>query len=164
MSSSRTWRQVAFVRTDVSEERIAYIIRVTRISELKTLAETSNWDEILISLARRFFPPWWRRRHVPPKRRLLQEPYGVTSQKTAFFILTAVKIRFYSRFSVQNLPSERLASWESYRMFSLLPDKHWEYLKECYNPFLPCCFQFNMQIVILLLDTIKYNLIKMALN
>jgi hypothetical protein len=28
---------------------------------------------------------------VPPKRRFLQEPHGVTSQKTAFFIVTAVK-------------------------------------------------------------------------
>jgi hypothetical protein len=28
---------------------------------------------------------------VPPKRRFLQEPRGVTSKKTAFFIVTAVK-------------------------------------------------------------------------
>jgi hypothetical protein len=35
--------------------------------------------------------PWWRRRQVPPKRRFLQEPHGVTSQKTQFFIVTAVK-------------------------------------------------------------------------
>jgi hypothetical protein len=28
---------------------------------------------------------------VPPKRRLLQDLHGVTSQKTAFFIVTAVK-------------------------------------------------------------------------
>jgi hypothetical protein len=27
----------------------------------------------------------------PPKRRFLQEPHGVTSQKTAFFIVTAVE-------------------------------------------------------------------------
>jgi hypothetical protein len=30
--------------------------------------------------------PWWRRRQVPPKRRFLQEPHGVTTQKTPFFI------------------------------------------------------------------------------
>jgi hypothetical protein len=30
-------------------------------------------------------------RYIPPKRRFLQEPHGVTSQKTAFFIDTAVK-------------------------------------------------------------------------
>jgi hypothetical protein len=36
-------RRVAVVRTDVSEERSAYIIRVTRIGELGTvLAVTSN--------------------------------------------------------------------------------------------------------------------------
>jgi hypothetical protein len=28
---------------------------------------------------------------VPLKRRFLQEPHGVTSQKTPFFIVTAVK-------------------------------------------------------------------------
>jgi hypothetical protein len=35
-------RRVAFVRTDVSEEITAYIIRVTRICELGTLVVTSN--------------------------------------------------------------------------------------------------------------------------
>jgi hypothetical protein len=36
-------RRVALVRTDVSEERITYIIRVTRLGELRTtLAVTSN--------------------------------------------------------------------------------------------------------------------------
>jgi hypothetical protein len=32
-----------------------------------------------------------RRRQFPPKRRFLQEPHGVTTQKTPFFIVTAVK-------------------------------------------------------------------------
>jgi hypothetical protein len=31
------------------------------------------------------------RQKVPPKRRFLQEPHGVTTQKTPFFIVTAVK-------------------------------------------------------------------------
>jgi hypothetical protein len=31
------------------------------------------------------------RRQVPPKRRFLQEPHGVTTQKTPFFIVTVVK-------------------------------------------------------------------------
>jgi hypothetical protein len=31
------------------------------------------------------------RGQVPPKRRFLQEPHGVTTQKTPFFIITAVK-------------------------------------------------------------------------
>jgi hypothetical protein len=50
---------MALARTDVSEERIASIVRVTRISELET--------------------------------RFLQEPRDVTSQKTALFLVTAVK-------------------------------------------------------------------------
>jgi hypothetical protein len=54
-------RRVAPVRTDVSEERILSIIRVTRIT------------------------------HVTLKLPFLQEPHGETSQKTAFFIVTTVK-------------------------------------------------------------------------
>jgi hypothetical protein len=43
MVSSGTLRRVALVRTDVSEERSAFFIRVTRIGELgTTLAVTSN--------------------------------------------------------------------------------------------------------------------------
>jgi hypothetical protein len=43
MPSSGMLRPVALVRTDVSEESIASIIRVTRIGELgTTLAVTSN--------------------------------------------------------------------------------------------------------------------------
>jgi hypothetical protein len=51
-------RRVALVGSDVSGEFSASIIRVTRVSELGTLAVTSN------------------------RRRL---PHGVTSQKTTFF-------------------------------------------------------------------------------
>jgi hypothetical protein len=40
--SSGMLRRVALVRTDVSEERIASVIRVTRIGELGTLAVTNN--------------------------------------------------------------------------------------------------------------------------
>jgi hypothetical protein len=43
MASSGMLRHVALVRTEVSEERNAFIIRVTRISELgTTLAITSK--------------------------------------------------------------------------------------------------------------------------
>jgi hypothetical protein len=62
-------RRVVLVRTDVSEELSASVIRVTRIGELgTTLAVTSN-------------------------RRTLQEPYGVTYQKTVFFIVTAMNTK-----------------------------------------------------------------------
>jgi hypothetical protein len=45
----------------------------------------------VLFLVHRFLSPWWRRRQVPPKRRFLREPHGVTTQKTPFFIVTAVK-------------------------------------------------------------------------
>jgi hypothetical protein len=65
---------VALVRTDVSKELGASFIRVTRIGELgTTLAVTSN------------------RRTLRRNTKFLQEPHGVTSQKTAFFIVTTVK-------------------------------------------------------------------------
>jgi hypothetical protein len=61
-------RRVALVRTDVSEELIASFIRVTRNGELETtLPLTSN------------------RRTLRRNTNFLQEPHGVTSQKTQFF-------------------------------------------------------------------------------
>jgi hypothetical protein len=66
-------RRVPLARADVSEERIASMIRVTRIWELGTkLAVTSNRSTL---------------RYDPPKRRFLQESRGVASQKTTFLIL-----------------------------------------------------------------------------
>jgi hypothetical protein len=61
---------VAHVRTDISEERFASIIRVTRIGELGTMLAVGIGDG---------------------DDTFLQELHGVTSQKTAFFIVTAVK-------------------------------------------------------------------------
>jgi hypothetical protein len=70
-------RPVALVRTDVSEERGASFIRVTRIGELGTTQAATL-----------------------PKRQFLQEPHGVTSQKTPFFIVTAVKTSNLLSFSL----------------------------------------------------------------
>jgi hypothetical protein len=65
-------RRVALVKTDVAEEPSFSIIRVTRIGELgTTLAVTSN------------------RRTL--RRNTKGEAHGVTSQKTTFFIMTAVE-------------------------------------------------------------------------
>jgi hypothetical protein len=89
--SHRSWRMmysgmlrpVALVRTDISEELSASFIRVTRIGELGTmLAVTSN---------RRTLRRNTKCALSSPKRRFIQEPRGVTSQKTPFFIVTAVK-------------------------------------------------------------------------
>jgi hypothetical protein len=38
----------------------------------------------MLFLACWFFPPWWWRGYSAQKRRFLQEPHGITSQKTAF--------------------------------------------------------------------------------
>jgi hypothetical protein len=82
LASSGTLRRAALVRTDVSDQLSASIIRVTRIVELGT--------KLTLFLVHRFLLPWWRR-YVRPKCRFLQEPHGVTSQKTQFFIVTAAK-------------------------------------------------------------------------
>jgi hypothetical protein len=83
------------LRTDASEERNASIIRVTRIGELGTkfflrgvlrLLVTANVvpnSPILVTLMMDAI--------VSPKSRFLHEPHGVTSQKTTFFIVNAVK-------------------------------------------------------------------------
>jgi hypothetical protein len=77
MVSSGMLRGVALVRTGVAEKLSASFIRVTRSCELgTTLAVTSNRRTL---------------RRIPPKGQFLQEPHGVTSQETPFFILTAVK-------------------------------------------------------------------------
>jgi hypothetical protein len=53
MASSGMLRRVALVRSDVSEERRASIIRVTRTGELgTTLAVTSNRRTLLRSVRR----------------------------------------------------------------------------------------------------------------
>jgi hypothetical protein len=108
-------RRVALVRTDVSEEPGASFIRVTRIGELGTTqAATGN-------------------------RRTLRRTRGVTSQKTPFFIVTAVKTSNLTLcFLACEIP-ECYTSWsnplrfnlfESTAMFSLHPPEgtrlaHW---------------------------------------
>jgi hypothetical protein len=85
MASSGTLRRVSLVRTDVSEEPSASFIRVTRIGELGTMLVTASvvpCSLILVTLMKETLRS--------PKRRFLQEPHGVTFQKTPFFMVTAV--------------------------------------------------------------------------
>jgi hypothetical protein len=64
---------VALVRTDASEERMAATLQNCELGGSTV------------------FPPLRWKRYVPPIRRFLQEPHGVTSQKTTLFTVTAVK-------------------------------------------------------------------------
>jgi hypothetical protein len=84
-------RRVTLVITDVSKERSVSFIRVTWIGELgTTLAVASNRRTLRRNTkyqVHRFLSPWWRRRYVLPKRRFWQEPHGVRSQKTPFFLI-----------------------------------------------------------------------------
>jgi hypothetical protein len=81
MPSSEVLCHVAVVRTSVSKERSASIIRVTRIGELgTTLAVTVNVvpsSPILITLVVEAIRS--------SESLFLQEPHGVTTQKTPFF-------------------------------------------------------------------------------
>jgi hypothetical protein len=101
-ASSGMLRRVVLVRTDVSEESITSVIRVTRIRELgTTLTATSNRSttssvlRLLVAV------------NVVPRSLILVTlmieeirssgtivliwPLGVTSQKLAFFVATIVK-------------------------------------------------------------------------
>jgi hypothetical protein len=77
--SSGMWRHVEIVLTDVSEERIASIFRVEY--KKKSMSEPARARETV----------WRWKWYVPLKRWLTQFLHGATSQKTAFFIVTAVK-------------------------------------------------------------------------
>jgi hypothetical protein len=57
MPSSGMLRSVALVRSDVSDERIASIMRVTRIGDLGTLAVTSNRSTLTLSARGLHFVP-----------------------------------------------------------------------------------------------------------
>jgi hypothetical protein len=82
-------RRVALVRTDVWEEPSTSFIRVTRIGELRTTLAA-----ILVTLMKEALGS--------SETSVLLEPHGVTSQKTPFFIVTAVKtsnLKFHSLFA-----------------------------------------------------------------
>jgi hypothetical protein len=115
MASSGMLRRVALVRTDVSEE-------LSVPFSVCWLLVTATF------LVHRFLSPWRRRSLVTPKGWFLQEPHGVTSQKTPFFAVTAVKtsnLTFYLPLPcsfvtepeiTQNYRLEYLKSWEALRV------------------------------------------------
>jgi hypothetical protein len=80
------------LRTDVSEERSASIIRVKRISELRrAIAITNNWSTqgstLTFFLVRWFLSVWWWERYVPMNIQFLQEPRGATFQEKVFILV-----------------------------------------------------------------------------
>jgi hypothetical protein len=109
------WRRVILVRTDVSEESSVFIIRLIRIGELGRLGVASNRRTLLtLLLTHRFLSPWWWRRYVPAKRRFL---HGVTSQKTTFFTVTAVKTSQILQRELAMKKSHQVQDWEKSRAF-----------------------------------------------
>jgi hypothetical protein len=108
MASSGMLRRVTLVRTEVSEELSVAIIRVTRIGELgTTLAVTSNrrtlwrntkWKRKLVTAnvvpSTQFFVTLMMEALSSSETSDLTRATGVTSQKTAFFMLTAVKTSY----------------------------------------------------------------------
>jgi hypothetical protein len=61
MPSYEMLRRVALVRTDVSEESSAFIIRVTRIGELEPMLAVTSNRILTLALVHRFLSPWWWR-------------------------------------------------------------------------------------------------------
>jgi hypothetical protein len=97
-TSSHWWFHVRMVHTALItvsshyQPKYSVAYNQTTPNLIKYMLNAVFWDLTLTSfLARRFLSPWWWRRYIPPKRRFLQEPHNVTSQKTPFFIVTAVK-------------------------------------------------------------------------
>jgi hypothetical protein len=79
MPSSGILRLMVLVRTDASEEYIASFVRVLRLLVTDNVVSSLPiLDTVTIE------------RYIPPKRRFLQDSHGVTSQKTSFFVVTAV--------------------------------------------------------------------------
>jgi hypothetical protein len=76
---------MALVRTDVSEELSASFIRMT--------ASFVTSSRILITLMKGA---------LRSSERFLQEPHGVTSQKTAFFMLGFVRFEDFTAVTMKN--------------------------------------------------------------
>jgi hypothetical protein len=91
MVSSGLLRRVALVRTDVSEEPGASFIRETKICELGT-TQAATINRRTLRRNTKVYLVFLR-----SLRRFLQEPHGVTTQKTPFFIASCYTDRTYIR-------------------------------------------------------------------
>jgi hypothetical protein len=70
--------------------RVYVCKNITSVSD-ETKEQDEDWRLLGCYDVRLFYELTFRRNLAPPKR-LLQEPHGVRSQKTEFFIVTAVRI------------------------------------------------------------------------
>jgi hypothetical protein len=87
-------RPVALVGTHVSEESVASIIKVTRFGKLEIkLAITSNRSTL-------------RRNNNSSETSVFTRATGLTSQKTAFIIVTAVKPQILNSINQLNSVAE----------------------------------------------------------
>jgi hypothetical protein len=104
----------------------ASIIRTARVGELGTmLAVTAILVKLTLFLIYRFLWPWWWRHKVHPKCRFLQEPHGVTSQQTTFFISLNMSNYFWTSgwFTCANTKVSAL------QFVCFLELRYWLYLK-----------------------------------
>jgi hypothetical protein len=95
--SSKMWLQVAVVRTDVSEERIASIIRVERISELGTISHTDDGGDTFprnVGSNKTRMASCPRRRHFSIHKPLLTvHRYGIPKDWRVAFVLVPLSVR-----------------------------------------------------------------------
>jgi hypothetical protein len=85
------WGHVDLVWTDVLGERIASIFRVEN-------PQVRNQHEQVAE-------DWRWRRYIPPKHRFTQDLHSATSQKTAFFIVTAMESSDLKKIKLTNIQS-----------------------------------------------------------
>jgi hypothetical protein len=87
----------------------------------------------------RIIPPWRWRRYVPPKCRFTQVIHSATSQKTTFFIVSAVKASNRTTLCNFGIYLSRPASCIScYGSVHILASLYWPHLKIA-KFFLPVC-------------------------
>jgi hypothetical protein len=97
--------------------------RLATSCKLPAIYELEGRESSLLVLCARIFLPWRWRRYVPPKRRFSPlDLHGATSQKMAFFIVTAVKTsnltQYYKQFSFFTFTCRKwcgLTVWTQYK-------------------------------------------------
>jgi hypothetical protein len=70
----------------LSSSETSVFTRATRLNILYSFgASVGSYLRLTLFLVHRFLSTWWWRRLFPPKHRFLQEPHGVTFQRTPFW-------------------------------------------------------------------------------